>query len=81
MADGHHNTQNPSGADLSNRTLNGLHLEIFITPLVNATRVLSLLNPDDMQGVGAVEAYQWLASFAHDRAHELQSFCVGHLSI
>jgi len=31
-----------------------------------------------MQGVGAADAYQWLASLAANRAHELQSIVNGH---
>ena len=58
--------------------LNGLQLDPFIEPLVNATRILSLLSPCAIQGVGAADAYQWLASLAANRAHELQSIVNGH---
>ena len=78
MADAHHNTQNPSGADLSHRALTGRDLEIFIEPLLSATRILAMLKTDQMEGVGAADAYEWLAHFAHARAHELQAFVSGH---
>ena len=58
--------------------LTGLQLDPFIEPLVQATRILSLLSPCAMQGTGAAEAYQWLASLAANRAHELQSIVNGH---
>jgi hypothetical protein len=78
MADGHHNTTNQSEAELPNHALHGRDLGSLITPLLYATRILSLLDPKEMQGVDAVDAYTWLASYAHARAHELQSFLDGH---
>ena len=68
----------PANVHSGARLLTALELDAFLEPLVNSTRILSLLSPCSLQGVGAVDAYQWLASLAANRAHELQCIVNGH---
>lgn len=60
------------------RLLTAIELEPFITPLINAIRIISHISPGAMQSVGGTEAYKWLTSYANNRAHELQSVINGH---
>jgi hypothetical protein len=67
----------PENDDEQVRHLTPLDLEPFITPLVNATRILSALSPCALQGAAGAAAYQWIAGYAHHRAHELDSVING----
>jgi hypothetical protein len=88
MADGHFSTTNSSGAELPEerpkgigprpqRTMTACDLEVFLTPVVHASRLISLLDPDEIQGVGADEALRWLGAYTHDRVTELAAFIYG----
>ena len=67
----------PENDDEQVRHLTPLDLEPFITPLLNATRILSALSPCALQGAAGAAAYQWIAGYAHHRAHELDSVING----
>jgi hypothetical protein len=71
------NCDSSSGVE-NPRSFTPLQLDPFIEPLVNSTRILSYLDPHELQGVGGAAAYKWLASLAANRAHELYCIINGH---
>ena len=79
MADANPNTTNPFAPYIrEQRTFTAHTLAPFVTDLLHATHALALVDVEKLNSVDGEATYDWLASFAHARAHELNALLDGH---